>query len=140
MADFGEKTRIRAIEAEEWLHRDHVGRMLGRLGLRPSPWLEFKYAVIGRIISAACHVIGHFQGMYFAGRLESGNVNEYLHLAKLIEGTVLADELACVLEMARVEKEHEVYFLSRIAVHPWLPWFSRVFAWGPGKSFNDVPG
>ena len=133
-----ERGHVAAIEAEEWLHREHAARMMRRLGITPSRWLELKYASIGRLIGASCHVIGHFMPMYFAGRLESGNVNEYLRLLELVRSTPLADESACILEMARVEKAHEVWFLERIAGHRLLPWFTRVFAWGEGRSFNGL--
>lgn len=136
--DTAERTHIASIEAEEWLHREHAARMLRRLGLAPSRWLEVKYAVIGTLIGWSCHVIGHFMPMYFAGRLESGNVNEYLRLLALVRGTPLADEEACILEMARVEKEHELWFLGRIIGNRLLPWFTRLFSWGEGRSFNTV--
>ncbi len=139
--DAAERARIAVIEAEEWQHREHAARMMRRLGVRPSRYLELKYAVIGRIIGWSCHVIGYFMPMYFAGRLESGNVNEYLRLIELVRGTALADEYACILEMARVEKEHEMWFLERVSGHPWLPRFTGLFGWGEGRSFNSFsPG
>lgn len=134
--DVVERARIAVIEAEEWQHREHALRMMRRLGVRPSRYLEWKYAVIGRIIGWSCHLIGHFMPMYFAGRLESGNVNEYLRLIELVRGTALADEHACILEMARVEKEHEMWFLERVSGHRWLPRFTSLFGWGEGRSFN----
>ncbi len=139
LRDAGEQARIRSIEEEEWDHRAHLARMHARRGLVPARYLECKYACIGRTISLSCHVIGHFMPMDFAGRLESGDVNEYLAMADLVLGTDLADERDCILAMARVEKEHERYFLSRIAVHRWLAFFPRVFAWGPQRSFNALP-
>ncbi len=138
LKDPEEKTHIARIEAEEWEHRDNLLRMLNRLHLRPSRWLEWKYACIGRLISASCHIIGYFAPMYFAGRLESGNVNEYLHMIELARGTAIADEIPCLLEMARVEKQHELYFLARIEAHWLLPWFRPWFRWGPGVSFNPM--
>ena len=137
--DAAERARIAVIEAEEWQHREHAARMMRRLAVRPSRYLELKYAVIGRVIGWSCHLIGHFMPMYFAGRLESGNVNEYLRLIELVRGTALADEHACILEMARVEKEHEMWFLERVSGHPWLPRFTRFFGWGAGRSFNAFP-
>lgn len=76
--------------------------------------------------------------MYFAGRLESGNVNEYLKMADIAKGTVLEVEIPCILEMARVEKEHEQYFLNQIQEHWMLPIFHWVFGWGPGSSYNTI--
>jgi rubrerythrin len=138
VSDSAEKARIRAIEQEEWQHRTNILRILTRMGLRPSPWLEFKYALIGTLISLSCHVIGRFMATYFAGRLESGNVNEYIRMVELSAGTAVVDEQRCLQEMARVEKEHELYFLSCIATHRLMPIFQRLFGWGPSKCFNAL--
>ena len=134
----GERAPITRIAREEWDHRASLGRMLDRLGLAPSRWLEWKYAALGRMIGLSCHALGRFMPMYFAGRLESGNVNEYLLLLELVRGTALADERGCILEMARVEKEHELHSLGRIADHPLMPVFQAVFGWGPARCRNAV--
>lgn len=131
------KREIKQIEDEEWRHRELLLGMMNRLGVRPSPFLEAKYYLIGKFISLSCYFLGYFLPMYFAGRLESGNVNEYVRLLELIENTPLADERDCVLEMALVEKNHELYFLSKVTDHPLLGPFMKVFKWGPGRSFND---
>jgi rubrerythrin len=133
-----EKARIHRIEQEEWEHRVNILRMLERRSLAPSTWLELKYAIIGTAISWSCLLIGYFMPMYFAGRLESGNVNEYITMAALASDSNLADERECILEMARVEKDHEMYFLSRIRGHRWMAVFQRVFTWGPERSFNAL--
>jgi hypothetical protein len=129
---------VARIEAEEWQHREHLARIMARLGITASPWLELKFALIGRVISASCLVLGRFMPMYFAGRLESGNVNEYLRMADLALGTAINDERGCILEMALVEKRHETFFLAEISGHPALPCFERWFRWGAGRSFNDL--
>src|SRR5438445_8590663 len=72
-----ERASIRKIELEEWFHRKCVGKMLASLSARPRRLREAKMWLIGRTIGAACHLIGWFLPMYFAGRLESGNVIEY---------------------------------------------------------------
>lgn len=138
LRDPAERREIIAIADEEVAHRANARRMMDALGIRPSRWLEFKYAAIGRGIGASCHVIGWFMPMYFAGRLESGNVEEYLRMSLLIVGTPVAAEHACVWEMAVVERRHEEWFLDRIRAHRWTPWFARVFAWGPGRSRNRM--
>ncbi|MBA3937905.1 MAG: demethoxyubiquinone hydroxylase family protein [Planctomycetes bacterium] len=136
--DPAERAHIARIEREEWAHRASIARMLTRRGLAPSRWREWQYACIGRVISLSCHVLGRFIPMYFAGRLESGNVNEYLLLIELTRGTALADEHPCILEMARVEKEHELYFLACVADHRLMPLFQALFGWGPGRSRNRM--
>ena len=138
VCDPAERAAIARIETEEWQHRESLGLMLKRLGLRPSWWLEWKFAAIGRVISLSCYLIGWFLPMYFAGRLESGNVNEYLVMADLAADSPIADELPCIRHMAVVEKEHEVFFLTTVAGHPWLPLFQRVFRWGPDRCRNPL--
>lgn len=133
-----QKVEIKKIEDEEWLHRDNLMRMMNTLELQPSKWLEFKYYSIGKLISGSCYVIGYFMPMYFAGRLESSNVNEYIKMVELVKGTALESEIPCILEMASVEKEHEQYFLNQIQDHWMLPLFQRVFGWGPGLSYNTI--
>src|SRR5262249_49764359 len=76
------------------------------------------------------HLIGWFLPMYFAGRLESGNTEEYaiaaLHAARL----GLTDFARELKVMSAVEKEHELFFLGVISGHPWLPFVLRVLKWG----------
>jgi hypothetical protein len=72
-----EKGAIRQIEMDEWQHRETVLSLMKQYEIQPSRYYEFKYHIIGRIISASCYVIGWFMPYYFAGRLESGNVCEY---------------------------------------------------------------
>ncbi len=53
-----ERDRIKAIEAEEWHHRELVGEMLRRLGAGPRPARERAFAAIGRTLGPLCHVSG----------------------------------------------------------------------------------
>jgi hypothetical protein len=137
--DHDEQVAVRNIEIDEWQHRENLARFMAKLGIRPSRWLELKYHVIGKLISISCHLIGHFLPMYFAGRLESGNVNEYLLMERLAAGGVLADEIPCIRHMAAAEKRHELYLLERAARHRVVGIFGEIFKWGPGKSLNPMP-
>lgn len=125
-----ERAAIKKIEQEEWVHRKRVGEMLASLGGAPRKLREAKLWVIGRTIGLACHLIGWFLPMYFAGRLESGNVIEYQVAASHAGMLGLKEFEADLLVMARVEKEHEQFFLSVIAGHRLLPMVSSVFGWG----------
>ena len=97
-----------------------------------------KYFIIGKIISMSCYLIGWFMPMYFAGRLESGNVNEYYRMIDLFHQLNITKHDAILTEMGLKEKEHEIYFLNKIKQHKWLPFFEKVFNWGNSKSFNSV--
>jgi hypothetical protein len=127
------------IEAEEWHHRECVLTIMNELGVSVSHWFELKYFVIGKFISASCYVIGWFMPMYFAGRLESGNVNEYFELVRLLHAHGTQQYDTVLNEMAVVEKEHEMFFLEQITDHWMLPLFRPFFRWGPGYSFNELP-
>lgn len=125
-----ERAAIQKIEQEEWVHRKRVGEMLASLGGAPRKFREAKLWVIGRTIGLACHLIGWFLPMYFAGRLESGNVIEYQDAASHAGALELKEFEADLLVMAQVEKEHELFFLNVIAGHRLLPLVSGVFGWG----------
>jgi len=130
--DPDERAQIRAIELEEWRHREQVGEMLAQLGARPKPWREIVFLAIGRILRLACHGSGWMLPMFGAGKLESGNIREYEVAARLAWKIGHEKWVDCLLEMAEVEWEHEAYFRSRLAAH-WL--WRRLSLWPkpPGK-------
>lgn len=133
-----EREHIRRIEREEWLHREGVGRMLASLNARPLKRLEVRLAITGRIIGAACHLIGWFLPMYFAGRLEHGNVDEYAHAAFHATELGLSEFADQLRHMATVEREHELFFLNVIAGHRLLPGMQAIFKWG-GDPQSTLP-
>lgn len=121
---------IQKIEHEEWVHRKRVGEMLDSLGAAPLKYQEAKFWLIGRTIGLACHLIGWFLPMYFAGRLESGNVVEYEVAASHAGALGLMEFEADLLVMAGVEKEHEIFFLNAVTGHRLLPLVSTLSGWG----------
>ncbi|MDB5227652.1 MAG: hypothetical protein JWN78_1845 [Bacteroidota bacterium] len=137
--DAGIKKTIKVIEEDEWEHRAEVLKIMNGYNIPVSKWYEFKYAFIGRLISSSCYVIGWFMPMYFAGRLESGNVNEYFIMKDLFNALNIYDHDAILTEMGLKEKEHEVFFLGQIRQHKLLPVFEKIFNWGANKSFNTIP-
>ena len=78
-----EKIAIKQIEIDEWNHRAEVMLLVKEYDIPVSKWYEFKFHVIGKLISGSCFVIGWFMPFYFAGRLESGNVCEYFRMKPL---------------------------------------------------------
>ena len=76
--------------------------------------------------------------MYFAGRLESGNVIEYQVAASHAGELGLKEFEADLLVMAEVEKEHELFFLNVITGHRLLPIVSSVFGWGTIKQSAET--
>ena len=126
-----ERERIRQIENEEWVHREKVGLMLESLKAAPVKIRELKMWIIGRSVGIGCHLAGRFLPMYFAGRLESGNADEYRSAALHAGRLGLKEFEAELLVMAEVEREHEMYFMSVVAGHPRLPLMQAIFKWGP---------
>jgi len=133
-----ERAAIQKIENEEWVHRKRVGEMLASLGAAPRKLRELKLWVIGRTIGISCHLIGWFLPMYFAGRLESGNVIEYQVAADHAAALGLTEFEGDLLIMSAVEKEHEQFFLRVITGHRWLPLISTLFGWGSAQIEKSV--
>ncbi len=129
LKDSPEKTRIREIEEEEWDHRRRVGEWLEKLGSGPRKTREKVFWTIGRTLGVTCHVSGWFMPMYFAGRLESQNSVEYEDAAKFAAELGMDECVRDLLDMARVELEHEEFFRTVVAGHPLLPMMKRVFGW-----------
>lgn len=128
--DFSERERIQQIEEEEWIHRRRVGEMLVSLGSAPVRFKEIRLGIVGRMIGLACHLIGWFLPMYFAGRIESSNVEEYLTAARHALALDLAEFESDLLHMAEVERQHEKFFLEKVARHWMLPLAAKLFNWG----------
>ena len=132
-----EKAAIKQIESDEWNHRAEMLQLLKQYDVPISKWYEFKFHVIGKIISGSCFVIGWFMPFYFAGRLESGNVCEYFRMKQYFNSLGITEHDVVLYEMGMKEKEHEVYFLSKIKDSKLLPFFEKLFFWGK-SSFNNI--
>jgi demethoxyubiquinone hydroxylase (CLK1/Coq7/Cat5 family) len=124
-----EKTRIKQIEAEEWEHRERVGHWLKTLGANPRPLREKVFWTIGKVLGHSCFISGWFMPMYFAGRLESQNSIEYEDAAVFAKELGIDALVTDLLDMARVEIEHEDFFSSVVADHRLLPIMKKVFGW-----------
>lgn len=115
--DRNERASIRSIEDDEWRHRKLVGEMLSGLAAAPDKWREVRATIIGRVLGLLCHVTGWLAPMYGAGKLESRNVREYETAARHALDCDRSDLIDCLLEMAEVEWDHELYFRSRVREH-----------------------
>ncbi len=136
--DAAEKIAIHQIELDEWNHRIEVLAIMEEYNIPISKYYEFRFHVIGKIISMSCYVIGWFMPFFFAGRLESGNVCEYFRMMQYFHELGILKHNQVLYEMGMKEKEHEVYFLGKIKNKSLLPFFEKLFAWGSSKSFNDI--
>jgi rubrerythrin len=133
-----EKKSIRQIEIDEWNHRAEVLNIMLLYDIPVSRFYEFRFHVIGKVISWSCHVIGWFMPFFFAGKLESGNVCEYFRMMQYFHEIGILEHNSVLYEMGIKEKEHEVYFLSKIRNKKLMPIFEKLFGWGSTKSLNDV--
>jgi demethoxyubiquinone hydroxylase (CLK1/Coq7/Cat5 family) len=129
-----ERSAILRIEREEWAHREVVGAQLRALGAAPNRLLDGLMLAVGIGVGLTCFVSGHFIPMYFAGRLESGNIQEYVSAAGFAKELGRDDFAAQLLHLADVESEHERFFRDAVAGHRWLPMFAKVFGWGARRS------
>lgn len=133
-----DKIAIKQIEDDEWNHRKEVLELMDLYEVPVSKFYEFKYHVIGKIISASCYVIGWFMPYFFAGKLESGNVCEYFRMKQYFNSLGITNHDLVLYEMGMKEKDHEVYFLNRIKYNKLLPVFEKLFFWGNSSSLNNV--
>ncbi len=133
-----ERARVKQIEQDEWDHRAEMLALMKKYDIPINQYYEWRFYLIGKFISASCYVIGWFMPYYFAGRLESGNVCEYIRMKRYFNELGITEHDQALLQMAVREKEHEVCFLEMIRNHSWLPWFESIFGWGVTKSLNDL--
>lgn len=129
LKESAERTEIKKIEAEEWHHRERVGRWLETLEAKPNRVREKIFWTLGRSLGATCFLSGWFMPMYFAGRLESGNIVEYEVAAGFAKELGMEECVEDLLDMARVEAEHEAFFRQTITGHRLLPIMKKVFRW-----------
>ena len=104
-------------------------RWLVKLDAKPNQRREKIFWTIGKTIGLACYAAGWFFPMYFAGRLESGNVQEYLDAAEFARELGMSECFDELMEMSRVEGEHELFFSQTVAKHRLLPITRKVFRW-----------
>jgi len=133
-----EKEALKQIEDDEWHHRKKVLEIMEQYDIPISKFYEFKYYIIGKTIAFSCYIIGWFMPLFFAGKLESGNVCEYFVMMLYFHELGIKEHDQDLYEMGIKEKEHEDYFLEAIKDSTFLPFFEKLFNWGRHKSYNDV--
>jgi demethoxyubiquinone hydroxylase (CLK1/Coq7/Cat5 family) len=125
-----EKAAIKKIEEEEWQHRRCIEKWLAHFGAKPRSIREATFWTVGRTLGFGCYVSGWFMPMYFAGRLESQNVQEYVEAAKYARELGMEDCVTELIEMSDTEQRHEDFFKTVVQDHSLLPIMRRVFGWG----------
>lgn len=125
-----QKEQIKQIEAEEWHHRKSVLAWLEKLEAKPRKVREAVFWTIGRSLGVTCYISGWFFPMYFAGRLESQNVQEYVDAAEFAKELGLTDCEKEMLELSETEQKHEDFFKEIVQNHFLLPITKTFFRWG----------
>lgn len=118
---------------EELRHRHCILTTLRALGAEPDPWRERKMDCIGRGISLFCRVGGWFFPMYGAGLLESQNIREYEHGARLAHVAGRDAQAEQLVALAETEWDHEHWFRTQAASH-WLWHFLPHWAEPPPRA------
>ena len=128
--DIDEIQIVKKIENDEWLHRARIKEMLSELNAEPLYWREKAFWLIGRSIGIICHFCGRFCAAFFAGILESKNVDEYKHASEYASELGLEGYFSEFIEMQKTEAEHEFILREMIKENWFFPLFSFIFRWG----------
>lgn len=128
-----ERQDIHRIEMDEWHHRAGLLKMLHELGAKPVLWRDLMMRSLGSVIFLACFVSGWYMPMYFAGRLEQANIQEYEDAAYHASSLGLEQYAAIIKVYAQKEVEHEQYFFNLIAKHWLTPLMRSIFHYGPDR-------
>jgi hypothetical protein len=70
--DQAEKAAIKQIEMDEWNHRKEVLAIMQQYDIPISKHYEFRFHVIGKVISFSCYVIGRFMRFILQVVLRAG--------------------------------------------------------------------
>lgn len=122
-----ERTEIQKIEKEEWDHRAELFKMIKELGAKPRALREFGMMIVGVCIFTLCRLgdwlnvagFGWYTSMYGAGKLERGNIVEYEVAARYAHEAGYPQFVECLLVMAEVEWDHELFFRSKCLKSNW---------------------
>jgi demethoxyubiquinone hydroxylase (CLK1/Coq7/Cat5 family) len=134
-----QKQAIHQIELDEWHHRQNLLAMLADLGEKPTAWRDQMMRCLGGLIFVGCFVSGWFFAMYFAGRLEDGNILEYKDAAQHARALGLTELAETLMLFSAKEEEHEAYFFNVVRGHWMLAPMKAVFTWGPGPGAPAKP-
>ena len=121
---------VQKIEYDEWLHRARIREMLFELNAEPLFLREKSFWLIGRSIGIICHFCGRFCAAFFAGILESKNVDEYGQASEYASELGLEEYFVEFIELQKTEAEHEFVLRELIKDHWFFPLFSFIFRSG----------
>ena len=105
-----EQDYIKTIQLDELKHIFTIEKMLEGIHAKPSPLLDKAGKIVGELIGFACYYSGWRLPMWVAGVMEKIGTRSYREIA--LEAAEQGRYLmaGCLMEMAKVEEEHEQYF------------------------------
>lgn len=106
------RKKIKQIQADELEHKMSVERMLKELNSKPNKVLGVALWIIGKTISALCHVMGYKMAMFGAKIMEVMGKNIYKKLAREARNECYVAMAIELDSMQRSEESHEEYFKS----------------------------
>lgn len=105
-----EREYIRKIAGDELKHIHTIEQILKILKSRPSRVLDACGKVVGEIVGIACYHTGWRLPMIVAGLMEKIGTSSYRKIALEAADSGMVVLTVLLLDMARVEDEHETYF------------------------------
>lgn len=137
LKDVSEIQIVKKIEEDEWRHREQIRLILLELNAEPLFLREMFFYLVGRGIGIICHFCGRFCSAFFAGILESKNVDEYAQALELAKETGLKKYFEIFIEMRETEREHEIVLREMIKENWFFQLLSFVFRWGDAADFAN---
>lgn len=126
---------VRKIEQDEWQHRARIREMLFELNAEPLFFREIVFYLIGRSVGFICHFCGSFLAAFFAGVIESKNVQEYSLALEFAIESGLEKYFDDFIEMEKAEAEHEFVLRGMIKDNWFFPILVYIFRWGNSADF-----
>lgn len=105
-----EQEYIQKIQLDELKHVYSIEKMLSSLQTCPDPLLDKAGKIVGELIGLACFYTGWRLPMWFAGVMEKIGTASYEDIALEAAEHKRYVMASALMEMAKVELEHEQYF------------------------------
>jgi rubrerythrin len=110
VSNTAEREYIYKIALDELKHIKTIERILKGFNSRPSRLLDFGGKVVGELVGFACYYSGWRLPMLVAGAMEKIGTASYKEIALEAAEQGMPILTLILLDMAKVEDEHEAYF------------------------------
>lgn len=110
VSNSAEQKYIQSIQLDELKHIYTIEKMLEGLQQKPNPLLDKAGKVVGELIGFACYYTGWRLPMWVAGVMEKIGTASYKDIAMTAIDNERYLMASVLMEMAKVEFQHEQYF------------------------------